>query len=182
MIVSGPFGITAAKFLGTDKEFHFINVLENERYNGKPDSKTLEMLTGMRGLSLGLLNDLIYGVSPIRLNDRQVQDAKQQIMEKGMQRIVVNNPQGFTEAITLRPNIKSLRLYTYRRWNRQLDTSQLELYRPDLLVTFSGTIAEDPFLLPMTITASSGLQTLEIEYSLAKENPNELTVKIKMPQ
>jgi hypothetical protein len=181
MIVSGPFGITAAKFLGSEREFHFVNVLQGEQYHGKPDAKTLEQLTGMKGLSLSLLNDLIYGVSPLRLNDEQIKDAQQQFLIGGKQRLFFKNVlQGYSEAITIRGGGNSLRLYAYERWNRLVDTSDAALYRPDLLVTFGGSIVEDPFLLPRNIIATSGSQTLEIEYSSARENP--LTeVKIKMP-
>ena len=184
MIVSGPFGITAAKFLGSDKEFHFVNVIENERYNGKPDAKTLEKLTGMKGLSLGLLNDLIYGISPIRLSDSQVEEAKQQVLHNGRERIIFQNPvNNTTEAVTLKSVVNNVKIYSYERWNRVLDTASLSSYKPDLIVTFSGnTVSDEPFPLPMLITATSGTQTLEIEYSKVTGNPSSLTVKIKMPK
>jgi hypothetical protein len=180
MIVSGPFGITAAKFLGSDNEFHFVNVLQGEQYHGKPDAKTLEQLTGMKGISLSLLNDLIYGISPMRLSDAEVERAQQQVI-KGKNRLFFQNiAKGYSEAITLRNDGNSLKLYTYERWNRLVDTAGASLYRPDLLVTFTGSFREEPFLLPRMITATSGSQTLEIEYSDAKENPGS-PVKIKMP-
>jgi hypothetical protein len=181
MIVSGPFGITAAKFLGSSNEFHFVNVLQGEQYHGKPDAKTLEQLTGMKGLSLTLLNDLIYGISPMRLTEAELEAAQGQLLKGGKQRLFYKNTaKGYSEAITLRNDGKTLKLYTYERWNRLVDTSEAALYSADLLVTFTGSFAEEPYLLPRMITATSGVQTLEIEYSEAKENPS-TAVRIKMP-
>jgi len=180
MIVSGPFGITAAKFLGSSNEFHFVNVLQGEQYHGKPDPKTLEQLTGMKGLSLGLLNDLIYGISPMRLSDAELTAAQGQLLRNGKQRLFFENTaKGYSEAITLKNDGNSLKLYTYERWNRLVDTAEAAVYRADLVVTFTGSFKEEPYLLPRMITATSGNQTLEIEYSEAKENPG-TAVKIKM--
>lgn len=182
MVVSGPFGITAAKFLGSDKEFHFYNIIQNDHYHGKPDAATLEKFTGMKGLSLGLLNDLVYGVSPIQLHAEQLADAHTESLGNGKYRFAMMNALGYLEAITYRMNGNALKILAYDRWNRQIPISALSSSKSDLSVKFTGSIEDQPYSLPNLIVATSGTQTLEIEYSQVKENPTNLTVKIKIPQ
>ncbi len=182
MAISGPFGISVAKFLGSDKEFHFYNIIENDHYHGKPDAATLEKFTGMKGLSLGLLNDLVYGVSPIQLRAEQLGDAHTDSLGNGKYRFAMMNALGYLETITYRMNGNTLKILAYDRWNRQIPISALSTSKPNLSVKFTGSIEDRPYSLPNLIVATSGTQTLEIEYSLAKENPANLTVKIKIPQ
>ncbi len=182
MVISGPFGITAAKFLGSDKEFHFYNMIENDHYHGKPDAATLEKFTRMKGLSLGLLNDLVYGVSPIQLRAEQLTEAHTEPLGNGKYRFAMMNALGYLEAITYRMTANKLKILAYDRWNRQVPILALSDTKSDLSVKFSGSIEDEPFLVPNLIIATSGTQTLEIEYSQVKENPSNLTVKIKIPQ
>ncbi|MBS1904036.1 MAG: DUF4292 domain-containing protein [Bacteroidetes bacterium] len=184
MVISGPFGITAAKFLGSSNEFNFYNAIEGEHYQGRPDPKTLEKLTGMKGLSLTLLNDLVFGISPVRLTEDELTAAKTQTIDRDRSRLVICRPgENCTEAVTYRTSSTGIRLVSYQRWNGILDLSALDLRHPDLDVHYSGnTIDDSQFTLPTLIRATSGLQTLEIEYSQAKENTSGMNVKIKMPQ
>lgn len=183
MIISGPFGITAAKFLGSSNEFSFYNALEGEHYHGRPDAKTLEKLTGMKGISLGLLNDLIYGVSPVRLSESDLSTARTEAVDAQHTRLIFCRPgTNCTEAIVYTGAGKSVRVLSYQRWNRILDPAAPIDLHPDLLVRFSGTIDDSQYSLPSLITATSGLQSLEIEYSQIKENTRDMNVKIKIPQ
>lgn len=183
MIVSGPFGITAAKFLGSSNEFNFYNAIEGEHYQGKPDAKTLEKLTGMRGISLGLLNDVLYGVSPLRLQESELTTVRTEPIDAERSRMVICRPgEHCTEAVVYRENASGVRIISYERWNRIVDGQSLPNLRPDLIVKYSGMIDNTTFTLPNLITASSGSQTLELEYNQAQENKTDMNVKIKMPQ
>jgi hypothetical protein len=137
----------------------------------------------MKGLSLSLLNDLVFGVSPLRLNDGELSGAKTQSIDRDRSRLIVCRPgENCTEAVIYKTVSNGIRLVTYQRWNRVLDLAALDGIPPDLEVHYSGTIDDSHFTLPNLIKATSGLQTLEIEYSQAKENASGLNVKIKMPQ
>ncbi|HYM20035.1 MAG TPA: hypothetical protein VEW28_03415 [Candidatus Kapabacteria bacterium] len=183
MIINGPFGITAAKFLGSTSEYNFYNAIEGEHYHGKPDEKELEKLTGMKGLSLGVLNDVVYGIPPIRLSGNDYENITRHVLGADRSKLIICRPENeCTEAVTYKLTGGSVHILSYERWNRVIDSASFAATAPDLNIQFSGMIDDAKFLLPNFITAVSGSQTLEIEYSQAKENTQRLTVKIKMPQ
>ncbi len=176
MVVTGPFGISAAKFLGTPTEFHFYNAIENEKYNGVPDEKTLEKLTGIKGFSFRLLHDLVYGLSPLRFRTEELTMVKKEQLSTDRYRLVANSSSGAIEAVNFRNSKNVFKVTGYDRWSSI--TSQTN----DLSVSFSGIFEHSPFAIPSTITATSGSQSLELEYSKVEENPKNLTVKVKIPQ
>lgn len=190
MIVTGPFGITGAKFLGAPEEYQFYNAIEGEKYRGRPDPKTLQDLTGMKGLTLQSLSDVIYGIAPngadLALGDTAILrsiSAEHHVLY--IQRPSVQ----ITEAITLKGKLPSdsadkatLTIIEYERWNKIIPFESTTLPKPDITITFEGLFDRKDFGLPSYIKASSGRTTLEIEYTNANQNPQNLTVKIKMPK
>ena len=52
----------------------------------------------------------------------------------------------------------------------------------DFAITYEGAIATDKYRLPNYIRAKSAGRELEVEYRNAKQNPDPLTVKIKIPE
>ena len=190
MIVSGPFGITGAKFLGAPEEYQFYNVIEGDKYRGKPDPKTLQSITGMKGLTLEALSDVIYGLAPIAsqlgIGDTAILRSFSEFHHVlYIQRAFTN----ITEAITLRGKLPtnssskaSLTITQYERWNLIIPFTSTTMPKADITITYEGTFDKKNFTLPNFIKASSGSTTLEIEYTGANQNPEDLTVKIKMPK
>ncbi len=189
MIVSGPFGITGAKFLGAPEEYQFYNAIEGEKYRGKPDPKTLQEITGMKGLTLESLSDVIYGLAPngqLALGDTAV---LRSISEFRHILYIHRAASQSTEAITLNGRLPAnltdkakLSIMQYERWNHVISFESTTLPKPDITITYEGLFDKKGFPLPNFIKASSGSTTLEIEYTGANQNPKDLTVKIKMPK
>lgn len=185
MIVSGPFGITAAKFLGSPKEYAFINVLEGEKYRGKPDPKTLEDMTGMKGLTIEALSNVIYGLAPNLDKLGPLDSALLRSIKKDEHVLYVRrNKLGMTEMLRLRGvigNGSPLSLSEYQRWNSAIALTSTSMPQSDLAIYYEGTIASEKYRLPNYIRAKSGGRELEVEYRNASQNPDPLTVKIKIP-
>jgi hypothetical protein len=189
MIVSGPFGITGVKFLGAPEEYQFYNAIEGEKYNGKPDAKTLQSLTGMKGLSLPTLSDVIYGLIP---NDIQMPGDSISLKSVSEFRHVVYKRRAvykITEMITLNGKLPvspqekaNLTIMQYDRWNRIVPFDSTSVIKPDISVSYQGLVEKQSFPLPSFISARSGVTELDLEYSSASVNPKDLTVKIKMPK
>jgi outer membrane biogenesis lipoprotein LolB len=190
MIVTGPFGITGAKFVGSPNEYQFYNALEGENYKGKPDPKTLQEITGMKGLTLQSLSDVIYGLAPngssLAIGDTAILRSYSEYRHViYIQRTGLN----FTEAITLNGKLPAtdsgkakLVIIQYERWNKIIPFESTTLPKPDITISYEGLFDKKDFSLPNFIKASSGSTTLEIEYTSADQNPKNLTVKIKMPK
>jgi hypothetical protein len=186
MIVSGPFGITAAKFLGSPKEYAFINVLEGEKYRGKPDPKMIEEMTGMKGMSIEALSNVIYGLAP---NLEQLTSADSALLRSPKNDehfLYVRRMQyGITEMMRLRGTIGNgtpLSLLEYQRWNSPVPLTSSAMPKADLAITYEGVIASEKYKLPNYIRARSAGKELEVEYRNVKQNPDPLTVKIKIPE
>lgn len=182
MIISGPFGITVAKFLGSPEEYRFYNALEGDNYRGKPDPKALEQLTGMKGLTIAALNNVLYGLAP---NDFQLQGDDKAILQtiSPDEHLLYIQRQGFTETFTLQGKLSPpLILTRYKRWNKVIDITATHSLTPDLIIKYEGKYSSEHFRLPNFIKIESRQKALEIEYTNATQNPAQLTVKIKMPE
>ena len=189
MVVSGPFGITGAKFLGAPEEYQFYNVIEGEKYRGKPDPKTLQSITGMKGLTLESLSDVIYGLAPngqLAIGDTAI---LRSVSEFRHILYIQRAESKTTEAITLNGRLPAnitdkakLSVIQYERWNRIILFESTTLPKPDITISYEGLFDKKGFALPNFIKATSGSTTLEIEYTGANQNPPDMTVKIKMPQ
>jgi outer membrane biogenesis lipoprotein LolB len=184
MVISGPFGITAAKFLGCPGEYCFYNVLEGDKYRGTPDPKALEKLTGMKGLTIGALSNVIYGLAPNEYDLVAGDSVKLfSISETEHQLFYGRNSQSFSEVITLKGKLGGpLKVTRYQRWNKILNYLVTSKLTPDITIHYNGTLSSTAFALPNFITATNAGTKLEIEYQNTTENPNPLTVKIKMPE
>jgi hypothetical protein len=190
MIVTGPFGITGAKFVGSPEEYQFYNAIEGEKYRGKPDPKTLQSITGMKGLTIESLSDVIYGLAPngsrLAIGDTAVLHS----LSEYRHILYIQRPDlQITEAITLNGKLPAnssekakLAIIQYDRWNKIIPFENPASEKPDITITYEGLYEKKDFALPNFIKASSGSTTLEIEYTGATQNPRDLTVKIKMPQ
>jgi outer membrane biogenesis lipoprotein LolB len=186
MVVSGPFGITAAKFMGSPKEYAFINVLQGERYRGKPDPKTIEEMTGMKGLTIEALSNVIYGLAPNLDQLGPLDSAFLRSIKKDEHLLYLHRVRsGITEMLRLRGILGSgspLSLTEYQRWNSPVSLSGSPMPSADLAITYEGAISSDKYRLPNYIRAQSAGRELEVEYRNAKQNPDPLTVKIKIPE
>jgi hypothetical protein len=187
MIVTGPFGITGVKFLGAPEEYQFYNAIQGEKYRGKPDPKTLQDLTGMKGLTLESLSDVIYGLAPSVSQTAPGDSVYLKSVSAYRHILYIRRNSGITEAITLNgllpknENEKAkLTITEYERWNHAIAGDNPG--KPDVAITYHGIYENKDFALPNYITAKSGSTELEIEYTSAEQNPKELTVKIKMPK
>ena len=190
MIVTGPFGITGAKFLGAPEEYQFYNAIEGEKYRGKPDPKTLQSITGMKGLTLESLSDVIYGLAPNATGLAPGDTAILKSFSDYRHVLYIQRASSqSTEAITINGKLPSasnpkatLTIIQYELWNRIIPFESSSLSKPDITISYEGLFDKKDFALPNFIKASSGSTTLEIEYTNAMENPRDLTVKIKMPK
>lgn len=184
MVISGPFGITAAKFLGCPGEYCFYNVLEGDKYRGTPDPKALEKLTGMKGLTIGALSNVMYGLAPYDFTFTDGDSVKlYSLTENEHQLYITRVGDGFTEVITTKGKLgNGMRITRYQRWNRVVNYMITSKFTPDISINYSGSISSKEFALPNYITATNANTKLEIEYQNATQNPNPLTVKIKMPE
>ena len=190
MIVTGPFGITGAKFVGSPDEYQFYNAIEGEKYRGKPDPKTLQSITGMKGLTLESLSDVVYGLAP---NGSQLSPGDTAVLRSYSEYrhvlYIQRTDLQITEAITVNGKLPAtsdekakLTITQYERWNRIIPFESASLPKPDITITYDGLFDKKDFALPNFIKASSGSTTLEIEYTSANQNPQDMTVKIKMPK
>jgi hypothetical protein len=190
MVVSGPFGITAAKFLGCTGEYCFYNAIEGENYKGKPDPKALEKLTGMKGLTIEALNNVVYGFAPNHLEiSKEDSAAYFKLSDEDHRLYIWRQNENFTEVITFRGKLPSagssktpVKVVKYERWNKHISPGALVNFTPDLTIEYTGKYSSQYYYLPNYIKAISGRTSLEIEYQNATQNPNPLTVKIKMPE
>jgi len=184
MVISGPFGITAAKFLGCPGEYCFYNVLEGDKYRGTPDPKALEKLTGMKGLTIGALSNVMYGLAPYDFTFADGDSVKlYSLSETEHQLYITRAGLGFTEVITTKGKLgNGMRMTRYQRWNRIINYLIQNKFIAEYSINYSGSISSKEFTVPNYITATNANTKLEIEYQSATENPSPLTVKIKMPE
>jgi hypothetical protein len=186
MIVSGPFGITAAKFLGSPTEYAFINVIQGDRYRGKPDPKTIEEMTGMKGLTIEALSNVIYGLAPNLEQLAPLDSVSLRSSKKDEHLLYVHRIRsGVTEMLRLRgilSNGAPLALTEYQRWSSPVSLASNSIPLADLTITYEGVVSSDKYRLPNYIRARSAGRELEVEYRNVKQNPDPLTVKIKIPE
>jgi hypothetical protein len=186
MNITGPFGISVAKFLGSANEYQFYNALEGDSYRGKPDPKTIEKLTGIKGLSIEALNNVLYGLPP-SLIDTSLDIPLYRISASENLLLVHRKDMPMTEALYLTvrqvgtDNLPSVRLKEYRRWNRIVVADELPKIDPDIYISYSPTSVSGVFTIPDRIEVIAGGTAFEIEYRSVTPNTNPI-VKIKMPQ
>ena len=184
--VMGPFGIKVAKFLASPDRYEFYDILHDQTMSGATDAKSLEDLTQLKGVSLGMMSDLIYGLAT---GDVQPNDSEQFYSngESHHALIVQNANKNTTSMLDFEGTVPNdsttgnLTLVRYRRWNGVLDPMENKL-PPAVAVHFSEPIAVNGVSIPQHIEATAGQNKLTLSYDHIDVNPTALTVKIKMPQ
>ncbi len=183
--VIGPFGIKVSRFLASPKQYEFYDVLHDQTMSGATDAKSLEDLTQLKGVSLEMMSDLIYGLAG---GDLQTDDSVRLYSSSESHYIVIaqNFSSNTTEMIDLDGTLPTdsssgnLALVHYRRWNGILDPMENKV-SPAVSVRFSEPIMANGVSIPQHIDATAGENKLTLAYDHIDINPPALTVKIKMP-
>jgi outer membrane murein-binding lipoprotein Lpp len=183
--VIGPFGIKVARFLASPKQYKFYDVLHDQTMSGPTDAKSLEDLTQLKGVSLEMMSDLIYGLAG---DDLQTDDSVRLYASSESHYIVIaqNFSSNTTAMLDLNGTLPSdssagnLTLVHYRRWNGILDPMENKV-PPAVSVRFSEPIMANGVSIPQHIDATAGENKLTLAYDHIDINPPALTVKIKMP-
>ncbi len=183
--VMGPFGIKVAKFLASPQQYAFYDILHGQTLTGATDSKSLENLTQLKGISLATMSDLIYGLANANYHPRSAID----LYSAGVSQcaLVIHDSNAYStsvlDLIGDTPNDSSagtLRLVRFRMWNGMIDPVA-NPSAPAVLIRFSEHEVVNGFSIPKHIEAISGNNKLLLEYDHIDLNPSSLTVKIKMP-
>ena len=190
--VTGPFGISVARFLASPDQYYFYNALNGDAYHGATDAHSLEQLVQMRGVTLGMMQDALFGLAPgADLIDPQ--DSVMLLSVSADDHILFfqHNLGSTTTAIYLRGALPDgsepitsaqLTIVRFARWNRILQSEEISHQKPDVAIRYDDPTLHDGIFLPRTIETSSGNNQLTIEYSTVRANQTDLTVKIKIPK
>lgn len=143
--VIGPFGIKVAKFLASPQQYKFYDILHDQTLAGATDAESLENLTQLKGVSLPMMSDLIYGLAS---GDLSASDTVQCYSsgESHYLLIAQNVNANATSMLDLEgtppsdSSVGTLALVHYRRWNGILDPMENKL-PPAVSVRFSEPIA-----------------------------------------
>jgi hypothetical protein len=184
--VIGPFGIKVARFLASPVQYEFYDVLHDQTLSGATDTKSLEDLTQLQGVTLEMMSDLIYGLAGDDLspNDSARLYTSAESHYALMAQDVNANATSMLDLEGVLPNDSSagtLTLVRYRRWNGILNPME-DRTRPAVSVRFSEPIIVNGVSIPQHIEAKAGANTLTLAYDHIEVNPPTLTVKIRMPQ
>jgi hypothetical protein len=189
VVVSGPFGIKVARFLASPEKYSFFDILHGETVSGETDQESLSHLTQLRGLSLPMVTDLVFGLVPAG-DDLLPEDSVLLFERSSIQTLVVYRAHDqVTDAIELAGSLPqtgnvapaALSVRRFRRWNGYV-TDPLNTQRvPDVTINMSDHTLENGVLVPHHIEANAGKNTLQLEYTDVLVNPSSLTVRIKMP-
>lgn len=190
VIVSGPFGIKVARFLASPQEYSFYDILHGETISGKTDPESLTQLTQLKGLSLAMMSDLIYGLIPAG-DDILPEDSVILYQRSTIQTLVIyRTHEGVTDVAELNGALPepgaviapvALALRRFRRWNGFV-ADPMNTSRPaDVTIALSDHTLENGVLIPHHIEANAGKNSLQMEYTDVLVNPAALTVRIKMP-
>jgi hypothetical protein len=189
--ISGPFGISVAKFLACPQQYYFYNILNGDSFHGPTDVHSLEGLTQMKGLTLAMLNDALFGLAP-GADMTNPQDSIELLSEGDQDLIlVVRHPlTNTTDAIYLTGTIPpdsiamkeaDLSITKYQRWDGILDHIAPNPPQPSVTIKYEAQTNHDGIQLPSEIETIAGKNQLTIEYSKVKAN-SDVTVKIKLPR
>ncbi len=191
IIITGPFGIAVARFLASPTQYFFYNSLNGDAFHGATDAHSLESLTQMKGVSLSLLNDALYGLAP-GADDVNPQDSIMLLSTNENDHILIiqHTLQSLTEAIYLHgaiPDasevipIAGLNVSEFQRWQGIVGADEIQSRAALMTIHYQDPTIHDGILLPRTIEARTGKNELSIEYSTIRANRDDMTVKIKVP-
>jgi hypothetical protein len=179
--VKGPFGIKVARFMASPAGYQMYDILHGETMHGKTDAHTLESITQMKGLSLAMMGDLAYGLSPDMVSSAD--DAVEMVKVNGNPIIDVWHPSAdVTERVHLiaSTNGDSYKLSDYFRFSGKAPAST-DASSADIRIHFAQHQVIDGFPIPKHIEVVAGTNKLVMDYTKINLNPEPLTVKIKMP-
>jgi len=190
--VYGPFGITVARFMASPEEYMFHDVIHGESARGATDNKSLEKLTQLKGITLGTMDDGIYGLAP-QADEIPPQDSLELFTTAIDQHILVvrHHLYAGTDAIYLDGvlpegsgdiNLTQIRVTRFERWNSILPAFDPSRPVPAIIVRFANHRLVNGVQIPVVMEALSGNNSLLLEYDDIYVNPNDLTVRIKMPK
>ncbi len=183
--VLGPFGIKLARFLASPEQYTFYDILHGQRVTGATDAQSLEALTQLQGVSLGMMSDLIYGLPSTETRS----EADEHFYSNGSSHytLVVHEAETNTtsaldlEGVLPNDSVKGdLMVVRYRRWNGTIDPKTVS-FPPSLTIHFSEPIVVNGISVPQHIDATAGPNKLTLTYDHIDVNSPSLTVKIKMP-
>ncbi|HEY3875290.1 MAG TPA: hypothetical protein VGM92_07415 [Candidatus Kapabacteria bacterium] len=185
IVISGPLGITLARFLASPQQYKFYDILHGQTLTGPTDAHSLEDLTHLGGISLSEMSDIVYGLPGIPF---QTDSLSLYSNSETRHVIVAKDNQAHTTAVlelegTL-PNetdAGSLQLTGVRVWNGLIDPMHTAA-TPYVTVHFSELETVGGFSIPKHLDARAGENSLTLQYDDVQINPDELTVRIKMPQ
>ena len=183
MEVMGPLGIKVARFLASPVRYQFYDILQGETLSGATDARSLEGLTHLSGVSLGMMSDLVYGLVPD--GSRIGPQDSVQVLSAGARHTMVLYRAGrnTTEVIDLDGDL-SAGLPTrmrYRRWQGIIQDAARTRVRSAVYIDFTKYQMIAGVAVPQHIEAAAGENKLTLDYQEIDVNPSELTVKIKMP-
>ncbi len=192
IIITGPFGISVARFLASPSEYFFYNSLNGDSFHGTTDAHSLETLTQMKGVSLSLLNDALYGLAPGAEN-LNPQDSITLLSSGETDHILLiqHTLDSLTEAIYLQGSIPEgaalipaagLTVYKFQRWKGIVGSEELKKKPAIMTIYYRDPTIHDGVLIPKSIEAHAGNNQLSIEYSTVRANHDDLVVKIKIPK
>lgn len=190
VVVSGPFGIKVARFLASPERYAFYDVLHGETVSGATDQESLAQLTQLRGVSLPMMTDLIFGLVPGG-DDILPEDSILMFEHSAIQNLIIYRMHdqvtdvldisGAPVSSAASTSPASFALRRFRRWNGIIP-DPINTTRPaDVTVSMNGHTLENGLMVPRHIEANAGKNSLELEYTDVQVNPSTLTVKIKMP-
>ena len=189
--VTGPFGITVARFMASPEEFQMNDIMHGDTRRGRTDPKSLEGLTHLNGITVSMMNDLVYGLTPG--GDTYSPMDSLMLFATGTEHAIViyRKEQNATEMVSLAGelpdtdgtlSIHPLYVLGYERWNGMIEDPIRSGIKPAVSIQYGERAMVDGFSLPQHTEAHSGENTLVLDYADTHMNPNDLTVRIKMPK
>jgi hypothetical protein len=190
--VTGPFGITVARFMASPESYAFSDILHGDTRRGPTDDKSLKELTQLEGISLETMSDVLYGLAPGA--DTIGPTDSLTLYTRGETRhilLIRRLRQNYSEAITIEGGVQMDSLFApqiqssvvqYDLWNGIIAELGSTTRKPEVNIKYRSHTIKNGFFIPMEIEARTKDNTLLMQYEEATVNPNDLVVKIKMPK
>jgi len=190
VIVSGPFGIKVARFLASPQRYAFYDILHGETVSGETDQESLTKLTQLKGVSLAMMTDLVFGLLPSG-DDIMPEDSTVLYERSTIQTLVIYRAHdNVTDVAELQGAMPepgavfaptALTLRRFRRWNGTIHDPMNTTQPADLTISLSDHTLENGVLVPHHLEAKAGKNALSMDYTDVQVNPPSMTVRIKMP-
>ena len=163
-------------------QYQMYDILHGERMTGATDQQSLEELTHLNGISLGMMDDMVFGLSPDTL--RSENSVNIFASDRGIMLIIQNTNSNTTSSLDLEmidTSMETFSLARYRRWNGFVDPIH-NTQAPNVSVLFSNRSMVNGVSIPHHIEAMAGKNKLRLDYEHIEVNDPSLVVHIKMPQ